>query len=134
MKVVTPIGVAQKLVDKKRAYDAAAPERERQKQIRREEAARARAEYERQQAERRREEAQREKERIENLPNLQTFVIQQVREVTVAAPNLEEALKIGKSAYNYGQSSLNDLVNELPRGATGDTVDRIRTVQIAAVR
>lgn len=114
----------------KAKWDAGAPARAERAVLRE----KARIEAEKAAAERRREAAQREKERIENLPNLQTFVIQQVREVTVAAPNLEEALKIGKSAYNYGQHSNNDLVNELPRGATGDTIDRIRTVQIAAVR
>lgn len=74
--------------------------------------------------------AQRRQERFDAMP---VFVVREIREVRVKAEDVTDAINIASSAFKEGQSSDYSVRFGKPFGVEGDTIDKIRTVNIKAV-
>lgn len=97
---------------KKAAKAEARAERERLDKIRRIAAAEARA------------------ERFEKMP---VFVVRETREVRVKADDMQDAIALASAAFKEGQDSDHGIKWSKPFGVEGDTIDRIRVVNVKAV-
>src|SRR4051812_17243674 len=118
MKAVT-ISLGEKLKAKQKDWKDGAPERARLREERRVEAAAARASA--------------EEARLEGLAEMPRFVVREVREVTVAAETMNDAIKIASIAFEKGQDDDGSLEwHHRPFNTEGDTVDLIRTTNIKA--
>lgn len=92
------------------------------------EARRIRAE---QDAERRAERAEAEAERFKNMP---VFIVRETREVRVKAEDMQDAIALANAAFKEGQDEDDWGIKwHKPFGVDGDTIDRIRTVNVKAI-
>jgi hypothetical protein len=63
------------------------------------------------------------------------YVVKQTREVQVDASTLSNAVLIASAAFEYGQNVRHVIpVNRHPKGVSGNTVTKIKEVQINATR
>jgi hypothetical protein len=67
--------------------------------------------------------------------DLKEYVVREVREVLVKAANQDDAIKVAKVAFKYGQDADNKIDRDyLPWDIKGNTIDKIRRVSIRAIR
>lgn len=108
-----------KLNEKRQEWKDNAPERERLREQRRRDAAHSASIA-----------AQNRLERMAKMPR---FVVRQTREVLVAAEDMNDAIALANAAFKEGQSSDGSIKWSKPFGIHGDTIDKIRTLNVKAV-
>jgi hypothetical protein len=112
------VALIDKLNEKREAYKASAPQRERERAERRRNAAAARAAAEARQ--------------VERMAEMPRFVVRQVREVTVAAEDMNDAIALANAAFKEGQDEDGTIKWRKPFGVDGDTIDKIKTLNVKA--
>lgn len=91
---------------------------------------RIKAEQARARAERQAAWAEQERQRVAAFPH---FVVREIREVTVKAENLPDAIALANAAFKEGQDEDFTIKRGKPYNVDGDTVDQIRVVNVKAV-
>lgn len=98
-------------------------------QIRRKAAYRAERHRLRQEAD-----ARRAEERDARFAKMPEFVVRETREVTVKAENMQDAIALAAAAFKDGQDDDDTIKWHRPYGVEGDTVDKIRIINVKAAQ
>lgn len=105
------------LTDEEKAAKKARKERERAERRRQDEARRVAA-------------AEARERRFNEMP---VFVVRETREVRVKASDMQDAIALASAAFKEGQDSDHGIKWGKPFGVEGDTIDRIKVVNVKAV-
>lgn len=78
--------------------------------------------------------ARRAEERDARFAKMPEFVVRESREVTVKAENMQDAIALAAAAFKEGQDDDHTIKWRRPYGVEGDTIDKIRVINVKAAQ
>lgn len=95
--------------------------------------ARKEAERQAQQAEMAERDAARRQAQKERFDRMPLFIVRETREVRVKAEDMQDAIALACAAFKDGQDDDNTIKWHKPFGIEGDTIDKIRVINVKAL-
>lgn len=73
---------------------------------------------------------QAQKERFDRMP---VFIVRETREVRVKADDMQDAIALASAAFKEGQDDDHTIKWNKPFGVEGDTIDKVRVINVKAL-